>query len=107
MRKKKLFLNTIFSLTYQIVTVVCGLILPRLFLQTYGSQTNGLVSSISQFLGIISFVELGIGAVVQSALYKPLADSDSDKINSIQAHIKMYPHVHVFCLFAFFVFYLG
>lgn len=83
MRKKKLFLNTIFSLTYQIVTVVCGLILPRLFLQTYGSQTNGLVSSISQFLGIISFVELGIGAVVQSALYKPLADSDSDKINSI------------------------
>lgn len=26
-----------------------------------------------------------------------------DKINSIQAHIKMYPHIHIFCLFVFYL----
>ena len=71
MRKKKLIYNTISSLIFQVTTIVCGFILPRLILNAFGSNVNGLVNSITQFLGIISFLELGVGAVVQSALYKP------------------------------------
>lgn len=76
-RNKKLQLNTISSLLNQIITLVCGFILPRYILSYYGSTVNGLVSSVQQLLGLISFCELGVGAVVQSALYKPLADNDS------------------------------
>ena len=76
MRSKKLALNTLSSFLFQITTIVCGFILPRLILIRYGSDVNGLVNSIAQFLGIISFLELGMGAVVQSSLYKPLADKD-------------------------------
>lgn len=83
MRRKKLLLNTSTSLIYQIVTVVCGLVIPRIFIQYYGSAINGLVSSISQFLSFITLLELGVGSVVQSALYKPLAQKNTAEISKI------------------------
>lgn len=83
MRKKRLIWNTSTSLIYQIVTIICGLILPRLILNGFGSDVNGLVNSVKQFLTVISFLELGVGAVVQSALYKPLAENDSVKLSQI------------------------
>lgn len=83
MRKKKLAANTVSSLLFRICTIICGFILPRLILSNYGSEINGLVNSITQFLGIIAFLELGVGAVVQSSLYKPLADKDNEQISRI------------------------
>lgn len=80
---KKLKKNTITSLILQITTIISGLILPRLILRAYGSDVNGLVNSVNQFLSMISFLELGVGSVVQSSLYKPLADRDSLQINRI------------------------
>ena len=82
-RKRKLYLNTLTSLSYQIVTVICGFILPRLILSHYGSEVNGLVSSIGQFLGFITLMEMGVGAVVQSSLYEPLAKQDTEAISAI------------------------
>lgn len=76
MKKYNLAKNTISASLSQLVTIVCGLVLPRLILQCYGSSVNGLVNSISQFLSAISFLELGVGAVTQTALYGPLANGD-------------------------------
>lgn len=83
MRKKKLAANTVSSLLFRICTIICGFILPRLILSSYGSEINGLVNSITQFLGVIAFLELGVGAVIQSSLYKPLADKDNEQISRI------------------------
>lgn len=83
MRRKRLFYNTLSSLVFQVTTIICGFILPRLILSAFGSEVNGLVNSITQFLGIISFLELGVGAVVQSALYKPLAEKKQDDVSKI------------------------
>ena len=82
-RGKKLKYNTISSLVFQITTIVCGFVLPRLIIANYGSMVNGLVNSITQFLQIIAFLELGVGAVVQSSLYKPLVDHDNILISKI------------------------
>lgn len=82
-RKKLLALNTSSSLIFQVTTIICGFILPRLILESYGSEVNGLVNSIMQFLAIISFLELGVGAVIQSSLYEPLADKDYDQISRV------------------------
>lgn len=84
-RAKKLFFNTASSIVLQLVTIIYGFVLPRLILDTYGSIVNGLVTSISQFLSIIAFMEFGVGAVIQSALYKPIADKNQDGINSVIA----------------------
>lgn len=82
-RKTKLMMNSTSSLIYQVITIVCGFILPRFFLSFYGSAVNGLVSSITQFLGFISLAECGVGAVVQSALYKPLAKNEMQEVSKI------------------------
>lgn len=82
-RKRRLAYNTFSSLLFQVTTIICGFILPRLILTAFGSDVNGLVNSITQFLGIISFLELGVGAVVQSSLYKPLAEHDEDQVSRV------------------------
>lgn len=82
-RKKKLLLNTGAGILKQLVTVICGFILPRYMLLYYGSSVNGLVSSIIHFLSFISLLDMGVGAVVQANLYKPLADKDNDQISRI------------------------
>ena len=83
MRKKKLIYNTFSSLLFQLTTIICGFILPRLILSAFGSDVNGLVNSITQFLGIIAFLELGVGSVVQSSLYKPLVDKKQEDVSKI------------------------
>lgn len=81
--KSRLKKNTFSSLIFQVTTIVCGFVLPRLILGHFGSEINGLVNSVTQFLHVIALLELGVGAVVQSALYKPLADKDSLAISGI------------------------
>ncbi len=83
MRSKKALMNTVASLALQFVTVICGFIVPRLIIGEYGSEVNGLVSSITQFLGYITLFEAGVGGVVRAALYKPLADNDINAMSGI------------------------
>ena len=82
-RTKNLIYNSITSLISQLVTIISGFLLTKLFISHYGSEINGMVASITQFLGFISFLEFGIGAVVKSALYKPLAGKDYIEISKI------------------------
>ena len=83
MRSKKAILNIISSLMLQIVTLICGLIVPKLIIQTFGSNVNGLVSSITQFLAYITLLEAGFGPVVKAALYKPIAQKNREEIENI------------------------
>lgn len=83
MRTRKILLNLFSNVMLQVVTAVINFILPRLFMTTYGSATNGLVTSIKQFLGYLKIVEAGIGSASVAALYKPLAMNDKEQINGI------------------------
>lgn len=83
MRSKKAVKNIITSLLQQIVTVICGLIVPRAIIGNFGSSVNGLVSSITQFLSYITLLEAGVGPVIKSALYKPIAKKDQTQIEKI------------------------
>lgn len=80
-----LFKNTLSSILFQIVSIICGFILPNYYLRIYGAIEYGLVVSVTQYLQLISLCELGVGAVVQAALYKPIADKNKLKINQIFA----------------------
>ena len=82
-RKKKALLSSVAGMVFQLVTVCYGLIMPSFYLRYYGSTTNGLVSSVTQFLGLIAFCELGVGAIVQTALYKPLSEGNMEETSAI------------------------
>ncbi|WP_350022547.1 polysaccharide biosynthesis C-terminal domain-containing protein [Turicibacter sanguinis] len=83
MRSKKALLNILFSLILQMTTIICGFIVPKLIISNFGSDVNGLISSINQFLGYIVLIEAGMGGVVRAALYNPLAKSDILNISKI------------------------
>lgn len=83
MRSKKALINIFTNLLLQVVVVVYGFIVPRMIIGTYGSNVNGLVSSVTQFLGYISLLQMGFGPVVHAALYKPIAKKDTKEIANI------------------------
>ncbi len=83
MRSKKALMNTATSLLLQLVSVICGFIVPRIIIGTYGSEVNGLTASITQFLSYIALFEAGVGGVVRAAMYKPLAHNDLTKLSGI------------------------
>ena len=56
MRSKKAILNIISSLMLQITILICGFIVPKVIITNFGSNVNGLVSSITQFLAYITLL---------------------------------------------------
>lgn len=82
-RTKKFFLNSTTTAIFQIVLFIAGLITPRIMLKYYGSDVNGLVSSITQFINYFRLVEAGLSGAAIYSLYKPLANKNYDGVNSI------------------------
>ncbi len=87
-RAKQTKFNITISLLHQLVTAVCGLVLPRFILSNYGSEVNGVIQSVSQLLGYTVLFECGIGGVIRASLYKPLADNDEKAISDIYNNTK-------------------
>lgn len=83
MRTKKFIYNVISAVLLQALTILFGFILPRLYIITYGSEVNGLISSVVQFVSYFQYVEFGLGSTLIYALYKPLANLDYIQINEI------------------------
>lgn len=83
MRSKKAVYNVGTNLLLQIIIVLYGFIVPKIIINSFGSNVNGLISSITQFLAYIALLESGFGPVVKSALYKPIANNDNKTIANI------------------------
>lgn len=87
MRKNKSVtaINIFASIGLQIATIISGFIIPRIILTTFGSEANGLISSLTQFLNYMALFEGGLSAVVLANLYKPLAEKDMEKASQVVA----------------------
>ena len=82
-RKRNAKLNMLTGFLQEVIALICGLILPRLVLSFFGSDYNGLLNSITQFLSFSVVLRSGLGAVGHVALYKPLADGDDEAISGV------------------------
>lgn len=89
-RERKAKLNIVVSLLCQIITLLCGLVVPRVMIMAFGSEAYGATSSITQFLAYIALLEGGISGVARAALYKPLANNDIYKISQIMNQIQKF-----------------
>ncbi|MED3625554.1 polysaccharide biosynthesis C-terminal domain-containing protein [Neobacillus thermocopriae] len=89
MRTKSAINNLIAALLLSLVTAISGLILPKLFILTYGSEVNGLISSIKQFLVYLNLVEAGIGYAAMAMLYLPIREKNYNAINSILSAMRI------------------
>ena len=82
-RTKRFLFNSLTAALLQVFTVAAGFIIPRIILVNYGSEINGLVTSITQFIAYFNLVEAGLAGAAVYALYKPLADKDHKSINAV------------------------
>ena len=89
-RTKKFMYNTVTTALYQIILMIVGFITPKVFLNAYGSEINGLVTSINQFITYFNLVEAGLAGAAVYALYKPLAEQNYPKINAIVSAAKKF-----------------
>lgn len=75
--------NMLWNAIYQLSAVIAGFLIPRSIIAAYGSQVNGLVSSLTQLIGYFALVEAGISGAATFALYQPLSNNDWGAINKI------------------------
>lgn len=89
-RTQKAKLNISTTLLRQLLATVCGIIIPKVMIITFGSVIYGATTSIAQFLSYISLLEGGIGRVARGALYKPLANGDTEQVSRIHRAVKSF-----------------
>lgn len=82
-RTKRVALTIGTSLLSEGVALVCGLVLPKMILTTFGSEYNAITQSITQFISYISLMKAGIGGATAVALYKPLAENNTREISEV------------------------
>lgn len=87
---KKGMMNFASSILYKIITITLGLVIPKLFITSYGSEINGLQSSVNQIFTYIALIEGGIGAATLQSLFAPVAKNDNRKVNEYLSATSQY-----------------
>lgn len=90
MRKKRAVSNIIFGFATQLIIIVLGMIVPRLVLVSYGSDTNGFTSTITQIFTYMALLEAGIAQSTLNSLYEPVAKQDQKQISRIMSASQRY-----------------
>lgn len=89
-RTNEFLKNSIATAILHIFTLIVGFILPRVIIKTYGSEVNGLVTSLTQFIHYFVIVEAGLASAAVYALYRPLADENYKEINGVVSAAKKF-----------------
>lgn len=90
MRSRAALLNILANIALQIVAVLAGLVLPALMIRKYGSEINGMIGSIKQFMAYLGLVEAGVGAASMAALYGPLVAKDASLVSGIVSATRLF-----------------
>lgn len=105
MKTKRIFYNLVVGVFGQVIAIILGLLLPRYFIGTFGSEINGIVNTVTQIYVYINLLEAGVGTATIQALYKPISSDNKQEINSIlSATSNYYKKTGILYLLAVFVF---
>lgn len=82
--------NLISSLLYQFVLISLSFLLPRLYLDNFGSEVNGVLSTIKQIFTYMCLLEAGVGLATTQALYKRIGQKDYESASSVLSATNSY-----------------
>lgn len=82
MRTSKLTSNVISAILTHGLLLVASIVTSRTVLVGYGSETNGLLSSVNQIFHYLALLEAGIGTATTQALYASV-EKDKEQTNHI------------------------
>ena len=83
MRSKNAIKNLVAYLVYEIILFICGIVFPRYIIFIYGSEINGLTSTITRILALINLIQAGAVGAAIFQMYKPVADDDFETQSAI------------------------
>lgn len=72
--------NAIWGIVYKVVTLFLPFIVRTIMIKTLGAEYLGLSSLFTSVLNVLSLAELGFGTAMVYAMYKPIAEDDTDTI---------------------------
>lgn len=102
MRTKRAILNYLTDLIPMIILMFIGLIKIDFFIDLLGSEKNGLYNTYSQIIAYLTLVDGGLTSAVLYRLYKPIAEHDEKRLNSILSGSKK-----IFNIIGIMIFILG
>ena len=83
----------------QFITLALAFASRTVFIKTLGAEYLGLNGLFLNVLGAFSLAEMGIGTAIAYALYKPIAQNDTEQIKSILAfYRKCYLFIGIFII---------
>jgi len=99
MRTKKSIRNVGVMFTTQFITLALSFISRTIFIKTLGAEYLGINGLFFYILNALSLAEMGIGTAIAYALYKPIAQNNTEQIKSILAfYRKCYFFIGVFII---------
>lgn len=87
-RTQKAYINSIVTLAANILQILLGFIIRKLFINYLGITYLGYNSVFTNILQMLNLADMGIGVAITSYLYKPLADNNKERIAAIMAIYK-------------------
>lgn len=98
-RVRKSLLNAKVDMIFYSLTLALTFFSRKIFLDCLGAEFIGLTGTLQNLLGILNLAELGIGAAVAFALYKPLQQNNKTAIEEVVSFFGfMYRRVGLFVL---------
>lgn len=82
-KSKQSALTAISSMALTLLNGVFSLVVTKLVILEYGSDFNGINSTANQFISMLLVIEGGFTVATNVALFKPMAENDFSKVNSI------------------------
>ena len=90
-RAKNLANNIKWSYIGTFSTIIVGFAVRTVFIYSLGKTMLGLNSLFASVIGVLSIAELGIGAILNTQLYRPIANCNYDEVVAIiQLYRKIY-----------------
>ena len=89
-KDRRIKYNLISGVVYQVVLIALSFLLPRLYLENFGSEVNGVLSTIKQIFTYMCLLEAGVGLATTQALYKPVAQKDFDSASAVLSATNKY-----------------
>lgn len=108
-KKRLVFNNVLYGFGTKLAVMALSIVLPRLFIVSFGSEVNGLLSTITQIFTYLALLEAGIGNATINALYRPLDDGNKEQVCGVLSEARAYYRrvtvVYILCVVAFAVVY--
>lgn len=80
-RVRKVLVNVGMSIISQVIILFLGFVIPRIIMISYGSDTNGLTSTITQIFTYMALLEAGISQATRNKLFKPIKEDNRSEVS--------------------------